>query len=264
MTAGVFVALARESFHDALRDRVGLGVLALAVLLALGVDRCTGFGAGIQLNGRTIDPHLLARVIGPISFVTTGLVLVASAGLLACDALARPLGDGSAWSVLCRPIGRLPWALARLAGSLALAASAGVAVLLGATLLLASRHELSAVPGLVGSAVFVADALAVASLALAMSLVLPRLLAFFAVLLWVQIVVVTNVAHMMGALFGGWLGALERFGPPIGTALLFAVAPWVGVRPATPELLACALRLLAWTAAGLLATAFLLRRVEPR
>jgi ABC-type transport system involved in multi-copper enzyme maturation permease subunit len=239
-------------------------VIVLACVLCLRVDRCSGVSSGIVINGRMLDAALLARVSGPVLFASTSLLLSAGTGLVACDLLARPLEQGVATLWLARPVSREVYALSRLAGALGLGLIAALFVLGGATALLATRHGLDPLPGLVGLGVHALNAAIVATLAMVVSLVLPRLLAFFSLLAWVQLIAFANVAHQLGIGSGGWLGTLERWGPPIGTALLHAVAPWVGLAPASPESLAVGLRLVAWLAAALLLLVWSIRRIEPR
>jgi ABC-type transport system involved in multi-copper enzyme maturation permease subunit len=256
--------LAREALRDAFRERIGLGVIVLAFLLSLLVDRCSGVHAGIVINGRMLDAALLARVSGPVLFASISLLLSAGTGLVACDLLARPLEQGVATLWLARPVGRGIYALSRLAGALGLGLAAALLVLGGATALLAARHGLSPLPGLVGLVVHALDAAIVATIAMTLSLLLPRLLAFFAVLAWLQIVALANVFHMLGIGVGGWFGAIDHWGPPIGTALLYAVGPWVGLTPTSPEMLAVGLRLLVWLAGGIALLVWSVRRIEPR
>lgn len=255
--------LAREALRDAFRERIGLGVIVLAFALALLVDRCSGVHAGFMVNGRMLDSALLARAIGPILFVSTSLLLSAGTGLVACDLLARPLEQGVATLWLARPVRREIYALSRLAGALGLGLAASLLVLGGATALLSTRHGLSPLPGLVGIAAHALAAAIVAAIAMTSSLVLPRLLAFFAVLAWMQLVALAAVFHMLGIGSGSWLGAVERRGPPIGTALLYAVGPWVGLDPAPSDVLAVALRLLLWLAAAVALLVWGVRRIEP-
>lgn len=265
MRARAFALLAAEAMRDAVRSRAGLGVALGAVLCLVVVNRCTGLELVANgMDGEGLDPAALARVLGPVLYGMVALFLVAATGLVAVDSLARPIEDGTVSLWLARPVGRTPYALARLAGTMGLAGGAGVAVLLAATVLLEMRHGLSLAPGAFGTLVFLLEALVVSSLAMAASLFLPRLLTLFVILLWVQAAVFANTAHMLGAKLGGWLGAMERFGPPLGTALLFAVSPWVGLDPRTEQAVWIFGRLALWAAAGVALVAFAFRRMELR
>jgi len=259
-----FRLLAAEAVRDSLRSRAGLALGVAAVLCLLFVDRCSGVGAVIQHGGRTLDPAALSQVLGPVLYGLVALFLVAAAGLVACDVLARPIEDGTVSLWLARPVGRVTYALARLAGAVTLSGVAGVVVLAVATALLARRYELDFGPGLVGAAVFLADAVVVSAVAMAASLFLPRLLTLFLVVTWVQLALFTNLAHMVGAMFGGWLGALERWGPPLGTALLFALSPWVGLEADREQALAVFARLGVWAAGAVALVALAFRRLELR
>ncbi len=258
------VLLSREAFRDALRERVGLGVLVLAALLCLWLDRCSAGTSGIVLNGRMLDPELIARTIGPISFSATSLLLSAGTGLIACDLLARPLEQGIATLWLARPVSRELYALSRLCGALALGLLAALFALGLATALLVTRSGLSPIPGLVGLVVHALDAAIVAALSMGISLFLPRLLAFFLVLGWVQAITAANLAHVLGLSFGGWFDALERFGPPLGTALLHAVSPWAGVAPDPATWLPVGVKLAIWLAGSIAWLLWSVRRIEPR
>ena len=261
-----FRLLAGEALRDALRSRVGLGVLLLALLLAMGADRCAGAGAGrFSWNGRVLAPEAAGAVLGPLLYVTLALALVAAAGLVASDALARPLEEGSAALWLARPVGRSTYALARLCGALLLAVGAAAPVLGFVTALLSTRFGLAWQPGAAGFAVFLADAVVVSAVAMLVSLFVPRLLALFGVFLWLQVVVFTNAMHVLGTI-GGEGGArfVEGYGPPLGTALLFAVAPWVGLELDPHDLVAAALRLAVWGAGSLVLLLLAFRQHELR
>lgn len=259
-----FHRLAAEAVRDSLRSRSGLAIFVSAALCLLFVERCSGATAIFEHGGRTIDPAVFSRVIGPLLYGLVALFLVAAAGLVACDVLARPIEDGTVSLWLARPVSRTLYALARLAGAVTLSGVVGAVVLLAATVLVTARYDLSYGPGLVGMAVFLADAVVVSAVAMAASLFLPRLLTLFLVVTWVQLVLFANLAHMVGAVFGGWLGALERWGPPLGTALLFALSPWVGLDADGGLALGVFLRLGLWAAGSVALVAFVFRRLELR
>lgn len=260
-----FALLSHEALRDAVRSRVGAGVLLLALLLIFGVDHCTGTPPGtLTWNGRELPASVVGKIIGPATFLGLCFVLVASAALLASDALARPIDDGSASLWLARPVGRATYALSRLAGALLLVALVAIAVLGLATALLAQRYGLDWRVGIAGGATFLADACVVSALAMALSLYLPRLLTVFGVFLWLQYVAIADGAQMIGALSQNGGRLLEGWGPPLGTALLLAVAPWAGVHPPADQRALVAVRLALW---GTAAVAFLLlsfRRRELR
>ena len=246
-TSRRFLALAADAVRDGLRNRVGLFALAAALLVGLFADRCTGLGGGsFLLNGRAYDLGTGAKLVGPLLFGTCSLLLIWVAGFLACDSLARPLSDGTAPLWLSRPIGRGIYALSRLAGSLGLSVGAGVAVLGVVTALLNARLDLSLAPALLGLVVFAANAWVVAASAMALALFLPRVVALAVVSIGIQIVVVANLVHVVAETSGGVLQTIDRFGPPIGTGLVYALSPWFSDGPEAVDWIDPVLRTLFW------------------
>ena len=238
-----FALLSADAVRDGLRNRVGLFALGGALLVGLFADRCTGVSGGtFVLNGRPYDLTDGAKLVGPVLYGLCALLLVWVAGFLACDSLARPLSDGSAPLWLSRPVGRGTYALSRLAGCLGL--GLGIA------------------PALLGLAVFAADAWVVAALAMTLALVLPRVVALAAITLGMQLVVVANLFHLVADSSGGLLRAIERFGPPLGTALVYALSPWFSEGPAAAEWIDPVFRLLVWGGGASALLVLLFRRQE--
>lgn len=265
MSLRAFVPLTFEAVRDGLRSRAGLGVALAGILCLMIVHRCTGLEVVASgFDGREIDPTAMTRMLGPVLYGMVALFLVAAVGLVAADGLARPIEEGSVSLWLARPVSRSTYALARLAGALLLGGGTGVVVLLAATGLLNLRHGLALGPGALGAAIFFFEAIVVAGIAMAASLVLPRLVTLFLVVLWIQLVVFANTAHMLGARPGGWLGTMEQMGPPLGTALLFAVSPWVGVETNFEQAAWVFGRLGAWAIASALLVVVAFRRIELR
>lgn len=258
-----FALLSADAVRDGLRNRVGLFALGGALLVGLFADRCTGVSGGtFVLNGRPYDLTDGAKLVGPVLYGLCALLLVWVAGFLACDSLARPLSDGSAPLWLSRPVGRGTYALSRLAGCLGLGIGAGILVLLVVTALLNARLGLAIAPALLGLAVFAADAWVVAALAMTLALVLPRVVALAAITLGMQLVVVANLFHLVADSSGGLLRAIERFGPPLGTALVYALSPWFSEGPAAAEWIDPVFRLLVWGGAASALLVLLFRRQE--
>lgn len=256
---GRFVALAADAVQDGLRNRVGLFALAAALGVGLFADRCTGVGGGsFLLNGRIYDLTSGAKLVGPLLYGTCSLLLVWVAAFLACDSLARPLSDGTAPLWLSRPVGRGTYALSRLAGSLGLTVGAGVLVLGVVAALLNARLGLAPAPALLGIVVFAANAFVVAASAMALALVLPRVVALAAVSIGIQIVVVANLLHLVADTSGGLLQGIDRFGPPLGTVLVLALSPWFSDGPAPSDWIDPVVRTLLWGggAGGLLVLLF--------
>lgn len=255
--------LAADALRDGVRSRVGLFALVVALGVGAFADRCTTFEAGtLVLNGREFDVHEGARLAGPFVFGSCALLLVLVAGFVACDALARPLSEGTANLWLSRPVGRSAYALSRLAGALGLSLAAGIAVLLVITLLLHLRLGLDPWPALAGVAVFAVDAWVVAAVAMTLALYLPRVAALGAVVLSLQMVVFTNGLHTVTTVDGGLLAAIERYGPPLGTALVYALAPWFSEGASISDWIDVWIRLLLWAAGSTALLAVLFRRLD--
>jgi hypothetical protein len=159
-------------------------------------------------------------------------------------------------------VSRGSYALSRLAGALGLAIGAGAVVLLVVTVLLHLRLGLAVSPAMTGLAIFAADAWVVAAVAMTLGLVLPRVVALAAVTLFTQLVVVANGLHSVTESTGGFLGALERFGPPLGTALLYALAPWFGSEASFGQWTDAVVRLLFWGAGSSAILVVLFRRMD--
>ncbi len=258
-----FGLLTADALRDGLRNRVGLFAIAGALLVGLFADRCTGFGSGtLVMNGREVDLSDSARLVGPLVYGICTLMLVLIAGFLACDALARPTSERTAALWLSRPVSRGNYALSRLAGALALAVGAGAIVLLVVTALLHLRLGLVPAPAFVGLAIFVADAWVVAAVAMTLGLVLPRVVALATVTLFTQLVVIANGLHSVADTSGGFLGALERFGPPLGTALLYALAPWFASEASFGQWIDVVARLLFWGVGSSAVLVVLFRRLD--
>ncbi|MCC6641292.1 MAG: hypothetical protein IT386_09045 [Deltaproteobacteria bacterium] len=255
--------LAADAVSDGVRNRVGLFALLFALVVGLFADRCTAFDAGtVMLNGREFDVRDGAPLMGPFVFGSCALLLVLVTGFVACDALARPLSEGTATLWLSRPISRASYALSRLAGALGLGLAAGIAVLLVVTVLLHLRLGLDPKPALAGMAVFAVDAWIVAAVAMTLALHLPRVVALGAIVLALQMVVFTNGLHTVASVSGGLLGAIEHYGPPLGTGLIYALAPWFAEGVSAADWLAVVARLVVWGAGSTALLAILFRRID--
>jgi hypothetical protein len=259
-----FHLLAVEAFQDALRSRLGLAVAGCALLALIFADRCTSIEGSFVLNGEPVDPEMMAQAIGPLLFGWVSLFLLAASGLVASDGLARPVADGSIALWLTRPVGRTVYALARLSGTLALVVSAGGGALSVAAFLLHARRGFALEPALFAGLVYVASTAIVSAFAMALSLYVPRVVALFAVMLWIFFVVVANAAHMLGASFSGWFAAFERWGPPLGTALFYAMSGWLSLRLDTHDVTLVMLRLAVWVALSVAFLVWSVRRLELR
>jgi len=232
VSARAFAVLAVEAARDALRRRFAL---ALAILLALSlgcVHTCTGIGGDVSFNEQPLDAALLAGLLAPILFSLQALAVLAVAGVLASDHLARPLAEGSAALWLARPVSRGVWAGARLAGALAVALAAGALLLAGTAALLSTRHGVALGPAAVAALATALGAVVVAALAAAASLAVGRTAVLLAIAIGVPLQVFANAAGLLLALvqpeasLPGLLAALDRYGPPLGTAVFAATAAW--------------------------------------
>lgn len=251
-------ALAADAVRDAARRRIVAFMVVLSLLSLLVVDSCTSCAGGsFEVNGREVDAAGVLGLTGIVLYATLMLWTVVLAGVLASDHLRETLEEGSAQLVLARPVGRPTFALARLAGSLAVSLATG-AVLLGATAaFLAARYALPLAPAAWGLAVASAASVVFAALAMTASLWLPRLVCFLLVVVAVAAVTGTNVAALVGVDLSGFWSVVERFGPPLGTAIALVAAEWAG-RALDASPLAVGARLALWAvfACALLAAAF--------
>lgn len=228
-----FAILAAEAFRDGLRRRLAL-VVAVALVLGLAsAESCSQVGLGdLSFNEQPIDRHMLAGFVAPLLFVFQALTVLAIAGLVAADHLARPLAEGNAVLWLARPVSRGAWAGARLAGALAIALAAGALLLGGTGALLVIRQGVSVGPIVAASAATALGALVVASLAMAASLVLGRAAIVLLVMVGLALVVAANAYWMLvglvhgGVEASGLLALVDRFGPPLFTAIAAGVAAW--------------------------------------
>ncbi len=187
------------------------------------------------------------------------------AGILASDHLAHPIFDGSATLILARPVGRSAYALTRLTGALAIALTTG-AVLLAATAgLLHLRAGVALAPAAWGFGAFAVGALIVSSLAATASLVLPQIATVLLVLVAVGFTASVNLLMLLDVGFGGVALAVHRYGPPLATAIVAALAPWLDSSASGPvggDAVDLGLRLVVWAAAGVALLIFAFRRVE--
>jgi ABC-type transport system involved in multi-copper enzyme maturation permease subunit len=253
-----------EAVRDAVRRRIAAGIVVVCLISVMMLDRCTGCGAGeLVVNGESRPLASLAGGVGVATLLVLGLWVVALAGVLGADHLSQTLEDGSARMALARPVSRGTFALARLSGVLAIALAAGLVLLGAADFLLATRSGLPVAPAFAAGAACALSCVVAASLAMAASLALPRaatVLLVFAAVATVAVANATGVASSAGS--GGWLGAIDRLGPPMATAMLAPLSAWLPqvTLPIDPALVL--VRLLAWAAAGVAALLVAFRRIE--
>jgi ABC-type transport system involved in multi-copper enzyme maturation permease subunit len=259
-----FGSLAREALADALRRRIAAAVAFAAVLSVFMLESCTSCSSSININGEVQDASEIVKgVAGVGTFVMIGLWMIALAGLLAADHLRSTLEDGSALLSLARPIARETFALARLGGVLCLTYGATLVVLGAAAGLLAARSGLPLWPALIAGGACALGCLTVGALAMAGSLALPRPAVLLLVLGVVFVIAIANSIGLFSE-SSGWLGALDRFGPPLGSSMALALEPWVETDRMRGDLLLLFLRLAAWALGALALLVLGFRRIELR
>jgi ABC-type Na+ efflux pump permease subunit len=248
----IFSELAGEAFRDAMRRRIVPIIAVFALLSLLAVDSCTSCsGSGnIVRNGTSVATDDISGWASMLIFTVLSLWMMVLAGLLASDHLAETVFDGSANLILARPVRRSEFALARLAGALGIAYVTG-AVVLGATAYL--LHLRNGVP--LGAALWAglacaAGALVVAALAMALSLFLTRIATALSALFFVGAITFVNVFTLFGASLGEFGQIVQHFTPPLCTAVVVALKPWIApVAPAVDPTI-MALKLVSWAVAS--------------
>lgn len=260
-----FLLLAREATRDLLRDRTTVVVAGLCLLAILATHSCTGcFQGTAVVNGQEVD---LARFAGAAALpllVVLCLAVELLAAALAEEALRRPLEAGSAALWLARPIRRETYATARLAGALAVAGGVATVLLGTAILLLRTRQELDPAPALLAAAACAVAALALGSLAMLASLLLPRIATLALTLGLLAAAGLANTASLLGARLDGVLGLVDRWGPPLVAAVMLPLAEWAPWLPIRGHAVEIALRLGAWAFSGVALLLLVFRRIDLR
>lgn len=246
--ARVFAVLGREALADATRRRIVPLIAAAALFSLFFVDTCTSCSPQLRAGGEPVAASQVQGLLGVAVLLVLGMWTLVLAGVLASDHLAEPLEDGSAALVLSRPVSRGAFALSRLAGVLVLAFATGAVLLSAATWLLSLRQGLAPLPALVAGLSLAAGCVTVGGIAMAASLFLPRVATVLLVFALVWGIALVNVLSGAGARLGGWVGAVDRFGPPLAGAPLAALAVWLEPLSVAGDPADLALRSLAWAA----------------
>ena len=250
----VFCALAGEAFRDAMRRRIVPVVAVFALLSLLAVDSCTSCAGSSQIveNGTEVSTNDISGWTGMLIFTVLSLWTMVLAGLLASDHLAETVLDGSANLILARPVRRSEFALARLAGSLGIAYATGAVVLTVSAYLLHLRNGVSLGAAIWAGLACAAGALVVAALAMTLSLLLARVATAMSVLFFVGAITLVNAFTLFGASLGRLGHILQHFTPPLCTAVVMALKPWIA--PVDPEIdpPIMALKLAFWMVASVL------------
>ena len=262
-----FLLLWREALLDALRRKLVAAIAAASLLSLLVLNSCTSCVPAIQVNGAPQGSASTTTLVGMVLMIVVGLWVVTLAGLLGSDHLTQSLEDGHATSALARPVRRHEFAFARLAGALSVGLAAGL-LLLGATSFwLTTRSGLPAEPAALAVLACLLSCVTVAALAMTASLALPRLAVW---LLVFGLVFITSLATGVSLAVPAEPGALtllvaiDRFGPPIASAMLRALAPWLPGATLPADFAAVFARSTLWAALGLASLAAAFRRIELR
>ena len=257
--------LTREALADAVRRRIAIVVAAFALVSLFFIDSCTSCSPTITAQGQEVAVQQIAGAGGIAVALVLSLWSMVLGGILASDHLAEPLEDGSAQLLLARPVPRETYALTRLAGAWLLAAATAALLLGSSAVLLALRQELPAAPMLGAWLACVAGAWTVGALAMTASLWLPRAVTALLVFGGVWLLAGLEVAARLGADVSGLPGLVDRFGPPLASGILLALAGWI--EPAAQvhgSGLAVALRAAVWCVLGTALLAVGFRRIELR
>jgi ABC-type transport system involved in multi-copper enzyme maturation permease subunit len=235
-------ALAAEAIADASRRRIVPVIAVMALFSLLFVESCTSCSPTLMRNGELVELPQVAGFGGLLISVVLGLWIVVLAGVLASDHLAEPLTDGSADLALARPVSRRAFALSRLAGALALACATGALLLFSTAVLLHARQGLAFGPVFGAFLACVAGATTLAGLAMTASLMLPRSVTALAVFGFVWAIAAINALAQFGTELTGVTGLVDRFGPPLATAMIVALRSWIEPTATRGEPLELALR----------------------
>ncbi len=231
----VFFELAGEAFRDAMRRRIVSVIAVFALLSLFAVESCTSCAGSSQIvqDGAQVSIHDISGWAGMLIFTVLSLWTMVLAGLLASDHLAETVFDGSANLILARSVRHSEFALARLSGALGIATGTGAVVLTVSTTLLHLRNGVSLGAAIWAGLACLAGALVVAALAMTLSLFLARVATAMSVLFFVGAITFVNVFTLFGASLGRLGYILQHFTPPLCTAVVVALKPWIA--PVVPD-----------------------------
>jgi hypothetical protein len=71
-----------------------------------------------------------------------------------------------------------------------------------------------------------------------------------------------NAIGLFGVELGGIAWGIDRFGPPLGSAVVAALAPWIAPVEVSADPLELAVRIAAWTVAGVSLLVVVSRRCD--
>jgi len=248
----VYRTLAAEAFRDAMRRRIVPVIAVFALLSIMAVNSCTSCASSGEIveNGTRVSIDQVSGWTGMVIFSVLSLWMMVLAGLLASDHIAETVLDGSANLTLPRPVRRSEFALARLTGSLGITYATGLMVLSASAYLLYVRSSLSLGAAAWAGLACAAGALVVAALAMTLSLFLARIATAISVLFFVGAIALVNAFTLFGKSLGQLGDIVQQFAPPLCTAVVVALEPWI--TPVTPEVdpAIMALKLAFWTVAS--------------
>jgi ABC-type transport system involved in multi-copper enzyme maturation permease subunit len=252
--SSVFWALAGEAFRDAMRRRIVPVIAVFALLSLLAVDSCTSCSGSSQVvqNGAQVSVNDVSGWTGMLIFTVLSLWTMVLAGLLASDHLAETVFDGSANLILARPVRRSEFALARLVGALGITIVTGAVVLTVSAYLLHIRNGVSLEAAIWAGLACAAGAFVVAALAMALSLLLARVATAMSVLFFVGAITLVNAFTLFGASLGRLGYILQHFTPPLCTAIVVALKPWIAPVVPSVDPTIMVLKLAFWMVASVL------------
>ena len=257
----VFRALAGEAIRDAMRRRIVPVIAVVSLLSLVVVDGCTACGTpSLTQDGVAIDLPSVAGWAGLVIFAVLALWVIVLAGVLASDHLAEPLSDGSASLLLARPVGRSTFALTRLVGVLVITFIAGVVLLGGSAGLIHGRHGVPLDAAIWAGFACALGVVIVAALSMTASLFLPRIATALAMLAAVGIVSGVNTMSLFGVELSGIPWGIDRYGPPLGAAIVTALAPWIAPARVPADPVELAIRSVAWAVASVSLLVVVFRR----
>jgi hypothetical protein len=137
-----------------------------------------------------------------------------------------------------------------LAGALGIAYATGAVVLTVSAYLLHLRNGVSLGAAIWAGLACAVGALVVAVLAMALSLILARIATAMSVLFFVGAITLVNVFTLFGASLGRLGYILQHFTPPLCTAVVVALKPWIAPMVPKVDPTIVALKLAFWVVAS--------------
>jgi ABC-type Na+ efflux pump permease subunit len=264
----IFAVLVAEAFRDAMRRRIVPVIVVMSLLSLLAVDSCTSCAATTQIvqQGEQLPATGVgvSGWAGMVIFTLLALWMILLAGMLASDHLAETISDGSANLVLARPVRRGEFAFARLMGVLGIAYATGAVVLTTSAYLLHLRHGVSLGAAAWAGLAAAVGAQIVGAIAMALSLKLTRVATVLSVLAFVGAITFVNCLTLFGAELEGVAHVLQHFTPPLATAVVVALGPWLAPNAPDVDPVIVCLKLAFWMVASMALLLAVFRKVEIR